>query len=79
MSSPNDGSRLTRRSLVKGAAGLGAATIALKSTNSAFASGGSAPAVLKFGRQSNTEIIFSHIWVRLPARKSPPISTQPIC
>jgi multiple sugar transport system substrate-binding protein len=69
MSSPNHGSRLTRRSLVKGAAGVGAATIALKGANSAFASGGSAPAVLKFGRQSNTEIIFSHIWGTPPGEE----------
>lgn len=53
--------RLSRRSIIKGAAGASAAAIALKSSG-AFAAGGSAPAVLKFSRQSNTEIIFSHIW-----------------
>jgi multiple sugar transport system substrate-binding protein len=61
--------RWSRRSIIKGAAGASAAAIALKSSG-ALAAGGSAPALLRFGRQSNTEIIFSHIWGTPPGEEA---------
>lgn len=61
--------RLSRRSIIKGAAGASAAAIALKSS-AVFAAGGSAPAVLRFSRQSNTEVIFSHIWGTPPGEEA---------
>lgn len=65
----SDRSKLNRRTLVRGAAGLGASAVALKGSG-ALASPIAVPTFLRSSRQSSTEIVFSHIWGTPPGQEA---------